>query len=98
MIDGLRAKLTQVDVASQKTAKAAAAGTSTASSGPLEQLFAESATVEVSSARYSGQKADAPIDRSKVDRIREAIRNNSYPIDFQKLADRMIEVDFASAR
>jgi len=56
MIDGLRAKLTQVDVASQKTAKAAAAGTSAASSGPLDQLFAESSTVEVSSARYSGQK------------------------------------------
>jgi flagellar biosynthesis anti-sigma factor FlgM len=97
MIDGLRAKLTQVDVASQKNAKAATAGTSPASSGPIDQLFAESATVEVSSVRYSGQKAEAPIDRSKVDRIRDAIRNNSYPVDFQKLADRMLEVDFASA-
>ena len=97
MIDGLRAKLTQVDVASQRNAKAAASGTSAASSGPIDQLFAESATVEVSTARFSGQKADAPIDRAKVDRIRDAIRNNSYPIDFQKLADRMIEVDFASA-
>jgi flagellar biosynthesis anti-sigma factor FlgM len=98
MIDGLRAKLTQVDVASQRNAKAAAAGSSSASAPSSDSLFAEAATVEVSTARYSGQKVDAPIDRAKVDRIRDAIRNNSYPIDFQKLADRMIEVDFAAAR
>jgi flagellar biosynthesis anti-sigma factor FlgM len=98
MIDGLRAKLTQVDVASQKSAKAAAAGSSAGSAPASESLFSEAATVEVTAARYSGHKVDAPIDRAKVDRIRDAIRNNSYPIDFQKLADRMIEVDFAGAR
>jgi anti-sigma28 factor (negative regulator of flagellin synthesis) len=32
----------------------------------------------------------APVDRAKVDAIREAIRNNAYPVDYQKLADRMI--------
>jgi anti-sigma28 factor (negative regulator of flagellin synthesis) len=33
----------------------------------------------------------APIDRARVDAIREAIRNNAYPVDFDKLAERMLQ-------
>jgi anti-sigma28 factor (negative regulator of flagellin synthesis) len=94
MIDGLRPKMTLLEPTSQRNAKAATAATSPSTGGILEQLSIDPAPVQVSTPRYSGKQSDVPFDCSKVDSIRDAIRSNTYPIDFQKLADRMIEVDF----
>ena len=93
MIDGLRPKMTLLEPTSPRNAKVGNAVTSSSTGGILDQLNIDPAPVQVTTTRYSGKQSDVPFDRSKVDSIREAIRNNTYPIDFQKLADRMIEVD-----
>ena len=91
MIDGIRQNLTYLDPSSRKGAKAenanGAAGKPTALSiGPGAEL------VEISAS--AGQSLNgAPIDKSRIEAIRDAIRRNAYPLDFEKLAERMIETD-----
>jgi len=36
-------------------------------------------------------QAKPPIDKSRIEAIRFAIQNNDYPVDFDKLASKMIE-------
>ncbi len=85
MIDGIRSKIATMDTAARKGAKV-----NDVASTPTQT--AEATTVQISTTR-DPLGAKAPIDSDKVSAIRDAIRNNSYPIDFQKLADRMIESD-----
>lgn len=93
MIDGIRQNLTYLDPSSRKASKAEAGSTSAprASSpfigGPSAEL------VELSSAAMAGSTS-APVDKSRIEAIRDAIRRNAYPLDFEKLAERMIESDF----
>jgi len=51
-------------------------------------LSSAAESVEINTPKAS--LAGAPVDRAKVDAIRDAIRNNAYPVDFEKLAERMI--------
>jgi len=88
MIDGIRHAMTQIDPGSRKMGKADAskgsASISTMGFSSASEL--ESVEINTPKAGLSG----APIDRARVDAIREAIRNNAYPVDFEKLAERMI--------
>ncbi len=84
MIDGIRSKLATMDAASRKGAKVNDA------KSPVQ--VADAATVELTAVRDAGG-SKAPVDAGKVAAIRDAIRNNAYPVDYQKLADRMIETD-----
>ena len=90
MIDGIRQNLTMIDQSARKSSKpealvgSASAETSVLSSGAGAEL------VEISTS-MGQQASSAPIDRSKVEAIRTAIRNNSYPVDFDELSKRMVE-------
>jgi anti-sigma28 factor (negative regulator of flagellin synthesis) len=92
MIDGIRQNLTYLDPSSRKGAKTetndgAKGRPATLSIGPGAELVEISASAERT---LSG----APIDKTRVEAIRDAIRRNAYPLDFEKLAERMIETDF----
>ena len=90
MIDGIRQNLSYLEPGARKGAKADGGkqvAPPSASSSSTGAIGAE--IVEISA---SGQAAvGAPLDRTKIDQIRTAIRNNAYPIDYDKLADSMIE-------
>lgn len=93
MIDGIRQNLTYLDPSSRKASKAEAGSTSAPrAASPL--MGAPSAElVEISAAATAGSTS-APMDKSRIESIRDAIRRNAYPLDFEKLAERMIEADF----
>lgn len=94
MIDGIRQNLTYLDAGSRKSGKADAGSASPArtSTGSLAgSLGAE--LVQISAMTTEGANT-APIDKSRIEAIRDAIRRNAYPLDFEKLAERMIESDF----
>lgn len=89
MIDGIRHTLTQMDPSSRKAGRAdPSKGSATVSALDLSSA-AEAESVEINTPKAS--LSGAPIDRARVDAIREAIRNNAYPVDFEKLAERMIQ-------
>jgi anti-sigma28 factor (negative regulator of flagellin synthesis) len=88
MIDGVRPKLSYLETSSRKNAKLEGSASAPQSS--------DQGGVELTAVR-SPSVAQAPIDSDKVAAIRDAIRNNAYPIDFQKLAQRMIETDLLGA-
>jgi len=89
MTHGIRQNLTMIDQGSRKSSKAE----STKSALSTDASTASSATaadsVEISAS--TGTLGGAPIDRSRVDAIRNAIRNNSYPVDFDMLAKHMVK-------
>ena len=86
MIDGIRHTLAQIDSGSRKAGKPDSSRSPAAVSALDLSSSAESVEINTPTASLVG----APVDRAKVDAIREAIRNNAYPVDYQKLADRMI--------
>ena len=89
MIDGIRHAMTQIDPGSRKEGKAdASKGSASIASLGLSSA-SELESVEINTPKAS--LAGAPIDRVRVDAIREAIRNNAYPVDFEKLAERMLQ-------
>jgi flagellar biosynthesis anti-sigma factor FlgM len=90
MIDGIRQALTQPDPASRKSGKVGKADP-LKGSDPIASLglSAEAESVEINTPKAS--LSGAPVDRARVDAIREAIRNNAYPVDFDKLAQRMLQ-------
>jgi len=89
MIDGIRHAMTQIDPGSRKAGKpdASKGSASIASLGLSSASELESVEINTPKASLAG----APIDRVRVDAIREAIRNNAYPVDFEKLAERMLQ-------
>lgn len=90
MIDGIRQNLTYLEPGARKGAKAEGS-TSTPRPGTSAPAAAAGAFVDVTSASSGGA---APLDQTRINAIREAIRNNAYPVDFDQLAERMIDVDF----
>ncbi len=86
MIDGIRQNLTHLEPGSRKGAKTEAASTSSSLSS---SIGGGAEVVEISSLGTGSQSA--PLDRAKIDAIRAAIRNNSYPLDLEKLASRMVD-------
>jgi anti-sigma28 factor (negative regulator of flagellin synthesis) len=92
MIDGVRQNLTYLDPAARKGSKAdgtSSAGRSASASAPA----AEAEIIQVSST--ASGPSSPPLDRARIDKIRDAIRNNAYPIDYDALAERMIEADIS---
>src|SRR4051794_34049126 len=87
MIDGIRQNLTYLEPGARKGAKSDAASSPT---GPSASVSGASSAevVEISSLATEGRAA--PLDRAKIDAVRAAIQNNSYPVDFDKLAHRMV--------
>lgn len=90
MIDGIRQNLNYLEPGARKSAKADGSA-SAPRAGASGASSVETSLVDVTSANSGGA---APLDRSRIDAIREAIRNNAYPVDFDQLAERMIDVDF----
>lgn len=90
MIDGIRQNLSYLEPGARKGAKAE--GAKAASSSSASSSLSGAVGAEIVEISASGQAAGgAPLDRAKIDAIRTAIRNNAYPIDYDKLADSMIE-------
>lgn len=91
MIDGIRQNLTYLEPGARKGAKAESSTLAPRPGATVAPMGAVGAFVDVTSASSGGA---APLDRTRIDAIREAIRNNAYPVDFDQLAERMIDVDF----
>lgn len=91
MIDGIRQNLTYLDPSNRKSGKAEAGGASAPRSSSTGSSQGTK-LVEISASALDGA-AGAPIDKSRIEQIRDAIRRNAYPLDFGKLAERMIESD-----
>jgi flagellar biosynthesis anti-sigma factor FlgM len=89
MIDGIRQNLTMIDQGSRKSSKADSAKSpvSAEASGSSTATGADSVEISASTGALGG----APIDRARVDAIRNAIRNNAYPVDVDMLAKSMIQ-------
>jgi negative regulator of flagellin synthesis FlgM len=60
-----------------------------AASGLAEEAVANPAT------RLAAQ--GAPVDLDKISRIKSAIASGNYPVDPEKIADRMVELDLPQA-
>ena len=97
MIDGIRQNLTYMDPSARKGK--AEAGSTSAPRAPSVSLTSSQGAelVEISSLSFGGASSAAPIDKSRLTAIRDAIRSNGYPIDFDKLAERMMESDLGLA-
>ena len=91
MIDGIRQNLTYLEPGARKGVKAEAAAASSRSAASVSSAGVSGAFIDVTSANSGGE---APLDRTRIEAIRDAIRNNAYPVDFDQLAERMIDVDF----
>lgn len=93
MIDGIRQNLTYMDPSARK-GKAEAGGTSAPRAPSVSLTSSQGAElVEISSSGFGDTSSGAPVDTSRITAIRDAIRRNGYPVDFEKLAERMIESD-----
>lgn len=90
MIDGIRQSLTYLEPGARKGSKADGSASVPRAGALAPATSGADAFVDVTSASSGGA---APLDRARIDAIREAIRNNAYPIDFEQLADRMIDLD-----
>lgn len=89
MIDGIRQNLSYLEPGARKGAKAeTAASAPSKAAGSSTSVTIGAEVVEISATGAAA--AGAPLDRAKIDAIRTAIRNNAYPIDYDKLADQMI--------
>lgn len=91
MIDGIRQKLTYLEPGARKGAKADSSTLAPPPGQSAATTGAAGAFIDVTSASSGGT---APLDQTRIEAIREAIRNNAYPVDFDQLAERMIDVDF----
>ena len=93
MIDGIRQNLTYLEPSARKgKSEGGSASAPRAPSLPLSSSQG-AALVEISASSLGGASSGAPVDKSHISTIRDAIRRNGYPVDFEKLAERMIESD-----
>lgn len=94
MIDGIRQNLTYLDPGSRKSGKTEAGSASAPRAPSVALSSSQGAELVQISASALGGSTSAPMDKSRIEAIRDAIRRNAYPLDFDKLAERMIESDF----
>jgi flagellar biosynthesis anti-sigma factor FlgM len=87
MIDGIGPKLRLVETAPRKNASADA---STVETGVTNSSETKKNGVALSAALIA-LDTKPPIDKARIQAIRFAIQNNDYPLDFDKLAGKMIE-------
>lgn len=63
-------------------------------SAPVSRATSSSAGEKVATSPAARlASAGAPLDTDKVARIKEAIASGNYPVDADKIADRMVELD-----
>ena len=93
MIDGIRQNLTYLDPAARKGSKADGSSSAGRNASASAAASAGAEVIQVSSSGASA--GSAPLDRGRIDKLRDAIRNNAYPIDYDALAERMIEADLS---
>lgn len=91
MIDGIRQNLTYLEPGARKGTKADSSTLAPPSGSSAVTTGAAGPVIDVTLASSGGT---APLDQTRIEAIREAIRNNAYPVDFDQLAERMIDVDF----
>jgi flagellar biosynthesis anti-sigma factor FlgM len=82
-----------MDPSTRKNGKAEAGATSLNRSPSVPLSGGMSSELVQISAGASAGSHSAPIDKGRIEAIRDAIRRKEYPVDFEKLADRMIETD-----
>jgi negative regulator of flagellin synthesis FlgM len=58
--------------------------------GPAASIVAET-TVATPAARMAAQ--GAPIDSARIERVKQAIAEGKYPVDPEKIAERMLDLD-----
>jgi len=87
MIDGIGPKLRLIETAPRKSTSAEA--------NAMEMGVANSSDSKKNVVSLNptliALEAKPPIDKSRIEAIRFAIQNNDYPVDFDKLASKMIE-------
>jgi len=87
MIDGIGQKLRLIETAPRKSTSAEA--------NAMEMGVANSSDSKKNVVSLNptliALEAKPPIDKSRIEAIRFAIQNNDYPVDFDKLAGKMIE-------
>ncbi|MCW2388276.1 negative regulator of flagellin synthesis FlgM [Sphingobium sp. B11D3B] len=64
------------------------------SAGPAPAKAAETAVTPA--ARMAAQ--GAPVDMDRINRVKQAIASGQYPVDADKIADRMIDLDLPHLR
>ena len=87
MIDGIGPKLRLIETAPRKSTSAEANAMEMGvanSSGSKKNVVSLNSTL-------IALEAKPPIDKDRIQAIRFAIQNNDYPVDFDKLAGKMIE-------
>lgn len=91
MIDGIRQNMTPLELNGRKGVKSETAS-AISLQGPGDASPAvQSEVVDLTAAKTGA--GSAPLDRSRIEAIRSAIRDNAYPVDFDRLAERMIDSD-----
>lgn len=79
-----------VEAAKLRDAQAARAPVAASSEGARPTVSASPA------ARMAGE--GAPIDSARIEKIKQAIADGSYPVDAQKIAQKMLDLDLPFAR
>ena len=87
MIDGIGQKLRLIETAPRKSTSAEA----NAMEMGVENSSDSKKNVVSLNPTLIALEAKPPIDKSRIEAIRFAIQNNDYPVDFDKLAGKMIE-------
>jgi len=87
MIDGIGPKLRLIETAPRKSTSAEA---NAMEMGVANSSDSKKNVVSLNPTLIALQ-AKPPIDKSRIEAIRFAIQNNDYPVDFDKLASKMIE-------
>ena len=87
MIDGIGPKLRLIETAPRKSTSAEA---NAMEMGVANSSDSKKNVVSLNPTLIALQ-AKPPIDKSRIEAIRFAIQNNDYPVDFDKLAGKMIE-------
>jgi len=87
MIDGIGPKLRLIETAPRKSTSAEA---NAMEMGVANSSDSKKNVVSLNSTLIA-LEAKPPIDKDRIQAIRFAIQNNDYPVDFDKLASKMIE-------
>lgn len=92
MVDGIRKHVGQLDAARAGAARKDAVGVAKIAAGEANDGGAPAAGVLATFTRF-GIATEAPVDTERTSAIRRAIAEGRYPIDYERLAERMMDLD-----
>ena len=93
MVDSVKSAISPVDIQKSRLSKrddGDKAVKASQASAAIESDSFELKSAEVSSIA-KGLASAAPVDFSKVNRIKDAIQNGKYPIDVEKVSDALMD-------